>query len=149
MKKKNKERMEKERKRSLISKENGSNEEDEEEVTGKKFGAIFTVALAFFLGELGDKTQLTALTLSTQSTFPALTLAGTVLGMVVVSSFGIFIGSKLGDKIPEHVIRISAFVIFMLVKQMNRLKKAEPAPPPAPTTEDVLLLREIRDALKK
>ncbi|HEY9269175.1 MAG TPA: large conductance mechanosensitive channel protein MscL [Methylotenera sp.] len=44
---------------------------------------------------------------------------------------------------------ILAFVIFMLVKQMNRLKKAEPAPPPAPTAEDVLILREIRDALKK
>lgn len=44
---------------------------------------------------------------------------------------------------------ILAFVIFMLVKQMNRLKKAEPAPPPAPTPEDVVLLREIRDALKK
>ncbi len=44
---------------------------------------------------------------------------------------------------------ILAFVIFMLVKQMNRLKKAEPAPSPAPTPEDVLLLREIRDALKK
>lgn len=44
---------------------------------------------------------------------------------------------------------ILAFVIFMLVKQMNRMKKAEPAPPPAPTAEDVLLLREIRDALKK
>ena len=44
---------------------------------------------------------------------------------------------------------ILAFVIFMLVKQMNRLKKAEPAPPAAPTPEDVLLLREIRDALKK
>lgn len=44
---------------------------------------------------------------------------------------------------------ILAFVIFMLVKQMNRLKKAEPAPPPAPIAEDILLLREIRDALKK
>ncbi|OIQ95330.1 large-conductance mechanosensitive channel [mine drainage metagenome] len=44
---------------------------------------------------------------------------------------------------------ILAFVIFMLVKQMNRLKKSEPAPPVAPTPEDVLLLREIRDALKK
>ena len=44
---------------------------------------------------------------------------------------------------------ILAFVIFILVKQMNRLKKAEPAPPPAPTPEDVMLLREIRDALKK
>ena len=47
---------------------------------------------------------------------------------------------------------ILAFIIFMMVKQINRLKKAEPpAPPapPAPTPEDVLLLREIRDALKK
>lgn len=44
---------------------------------------------------------------------------------------------------------ILAFVIFILVKQMNRLRKAEPAPAPAPTPEDVLLLREIRDALRK
>jgi large conductance mechanosensitive channel len=44
---------------------------------------------------------------------------------------------------------ILAFVIFMMVKQMNRLKRAEPAPPPAPTPEEVVLLREIRDALKR
>jgi len=44
---------------------------------------------------------------------------------------------------------ILAFIIFMMVKQMNRLKKeAPPAPAPA-TPEDVLLLREIRDSLKK
>jgi large conductance mechanosensitive channel len=47
---------------------------------------------------------------------------------------------------------ILAFIIFMMVKQINRLKReAPPAPPapPAPTPEDVILLREIRDALKK
>lgn len=44
---------------------------------------------------------------------------------------------------------ILAFVIFMLVKQMNRLKKAEAVAAPAPIPEDVVLLREIRDALKK
>ena len=44
---------------------------------------------------------------------------------------------------------ILAFIIFMLVKQMNRMKRAEPPAPPAPTAEDVLLLREIRDSLKK
>lgn len=88
-------------------------EDEDEEVKGKKYGAIVTVALAFFLGELGDKTQLTALTLSTQSSFALFTLMGTVAGMIVVSSVGIFIGAKLGDKIPEHVIRISAFLIFM------------------------------------
>jgi large conductance mechanosensitive channel len=46
---------------------------------------------------------------------------------------------------------ILAFIIFLMVKQMNRLKR-ESAPPPAPapaTPEDVLLLREIRDSLKR
>lgn len=47
---------------------------------------------------------------------------------------------------------IMAFVIFMMVKQINRLKTSEPAVAPAappPTPEDITLLREIRDALKK
>lgn len=46
---------------------------------------------------------------------------------------------------------ILAFIIFIMIKQINRLKKETPvAPPaPAPTAEDVLLLREIRDSLKK
>ena len=47
---------------------------------------------------------------------------------------------------------ILAFVIFLMVKQMNRLKREAPAAPPAapaPTPEDVLLLREIRDSLRR
>lgn len=44
---------------------------------------------------------------------------------------------------------ILAFIIFIMVQQINRLKREEPEAPPAPPTEDVLLLREIRDALKK
>ena len=46
---------------------------------------------------------------------------------------------------------ILAFIIFIMVKQVNRLRKEEPAaaPEPVPTPEDVLLLREIRDSLKK
>lgn len=47
---------------------------------------------------------------------------------------------------------ILAFVIFLIVKQMNRLRREAPPEAPAeppPTPEDVLLLREIRDALKK
>jgi large conductance mechanosensitive channel len=46
---------------------------------------------------------------------------------------------------------ILAFIIFLMVKQINRMKREAPAAPavsPA-TTEDVLLLREIRDSLKK
>ncbi len=44
---------------------------------------------------------------------------------------------------------ILAFIIFMMVKQINRLKKDAPAAPPPATPEDVVLLREIRDSLKK
>ena len=46
---------------------------------------------------------------------------------------------------------ILAFIIFLMVKQINKLKHEAPKPvaPPAPTPEDVMLLREIRDSLKK
>ena len=44
---------------------------------------------------------------------------------------------------------ILAFIIFMMVKQVNRMKRAAPPAAPAATPEDVLLLREIRDNLKK
>ncbi len=47
---------------------------------------------------------------------------------------------------------ILAIIIFLMIRQVNRMKRNQPAPPPAapaPPPEDVLLLREIRDALKK
>ena len=46
---------------------------------------------------------------------------------------------------------ILALVIFLMIQQINRLKRSEPAPAPAaplPTPEDVLLLRDIRDTLR-
>ena len=70
-------------------------------------------------------------------TYDALTKAG-----VPLFAYGNFITVAIN-------FIILAFIIFMMVKQINRLKSAEPAPAaPAPTPEDVLLLREIRDALK-
>jgi len=42
-----------------------------------------------------------------------------------------------------------AFIIFMMIKQVNRLKRNEPPAAPAAPPEEVLLLREIRDSLKK
>jgi len=60
----------------------------------------------------------------------------------VTWNYGIFINTIIA-------FLIVAFAIFMLVKAYNKAKKAEPpAAPPAPP-EDVMLLREIRDSLKK
>ena len=44
---------------------------------------------------------------------------------------------------------ILAFIIFMMVKQVNKLKKEEPSAAPAAPPEDVVLLRQIRDSLRK
>ena len=43
---------------------------------------------------------------------------------------------------------IVAFVLFLIIKSMNRMIKKE-VPPPAATAEDILLLREIRDSLRR
>jgi large conductance mechanosensitive channel len=74
----------------------------------------------------------------TGSTLDALKKAG-----VPVFAYGNFITVAVN-------FAILAFIIFMMVKQINRLKRSEPAPAaPAVTPEDILLLREIRDNLKK
>ena len=73
-------------------------------------------------------------------TYEALTKAG-----VPLFAYGSFLTVLLN-------FVILAFIIFMMVKQINRLKRdSAPAPAPAeppPTPEDVQLLREIRDALR-
>jgi large conductance mechanosensitive channel len=69
-------------------------------------------------------------------TYEALTKAG-----VPLFAYGNFITVALN-------FLILAFIIFLMVKQINRLRRAEPPKPAAPP-EDTVLLREIRDALKK
>lgn len=102
-------------------------EEDvEEEDYKKNFGPVFTVALAFFIGELGDKTQLTAMTLAAEGNYPFLILIGTTLGMIGTSGIGIFIGSKIGEKIPDTFIKMISslvFVFFGTLKLYNWVPK--------------------------
>jgi len=69
-------------------------------------------------------------------TYEALTKAG-----VPLFAYGNFITVAIN-------FVILALVIFVMVKQINRVRNENPAAPP-PTPEDVALLREIRDALKK
>ncbi len=70
-------------------------------------------------------------------TYEALTKAG-----VPLFAYGNFITILIN-------FIILAFIIFIMVRQINRLKKEAPPAEPPPTPEEVLLLREIRDSLKK
>ena len=77
--------------------------------------------------------------------------AGTAMTLDALKKAGIPV-LAYGNFITVAVnFAILAFIIFMMVKQINRLKKETPPAPatPAVTAEDVLLLREIRDSLKK
>ena len=54
-----------------------------------------------------------------------------------------------GNVVDMAVGVIIAFCVFLLVKGVNRLKRPEPAPAPAGPPEDVQLLTEIRDLLRR
>ncbi|MFN0151086.1 MAG: large conductance mechanosensitive channel protein MscL [bacterium] len=60
----------------------------------------------------------------------------------VTFNYGIFINTFIS-------FLIVAFAVFLLIRAINKLRAEEPAPAPPATPEEVVLLREIRDALKK
>ncbi|MBK8073279.1 MAG: large conductance mechanosensitive channel protein MscL [Ramlibacter sp.] len=99
-------------------------------VVGAVFGKLDFSALFVVLGSVPP---------GTANTLEALKKAG-----VPVLAYGNFITVAVN-------FAILAFIIFLMVKQINRLKREAPAAPPAPAApaEDIVLLREIRDSLKK
>jgi putative Ca2+/H+ antiporter (TMEM165/GDT1 family) len=89
---------------------------EEEENKKTKYGPIITVALAFFVAEMGDKTQLATVALATKFPLsPLAVLAGTTAGMMVADGLGILIGVVMAKKIPERVVKLvsaGAFIVF-------------------------------------
>jgi Ca2+/H+ antiporter, TMEM165/GDT1 family len=74
--------------------------------------AVFAASAAFFLAELGDKTMLATITLATTHGWLG-TWLGSTLGMVTADALAIGVGSLLGARLPERVIRIGATVAFV------------------------------------
>lgn len=108
-------------------------------------GDVIMPLVGLVFGKLDFSNMFVALGTIPEGTAP--TLAAVKAAGVPVLAYGNFITIALN-------FFILAFIIFMMVKQINRLKAEEAAAPaapaePPPTPEDVVLLREIRDALKK
>ena len=88
-----------------------------------RFGPILTSGIAFFLAELGDKTQLATITLagrySAQSGISQAAAfwgvwMGSTVGMVIADGLAIFVGAVLGKKLPERLITRVSGVLFIL-----------------------------------
>jgi putative Ca2+/H+ antiporter (TMEM165/GDT1 family)/putative Mn2+ efflux pump MntP len=78
------------------------------------YGPFLTVAIAFFLAELGDKTQLATISLAVKYTNPIAVLLGTTAGMVVSDGIGIIIGIVLGKRLPDTLIRLVSAGVFIV-----------------------------------
>jgi putative Ca2+/H+ antiporter (TMEM165/GDT1 family) len=79
-----------------------------------RFGAVTTVAIAFFIAEFGDKTQLATISLAAEYQNPVSVLMGTTLGMLVADGIGIVVGVVLCKRIPQRKIKWFSAVIFVL-----------------------------------
>jgi putative Ca2+/H+ antiporter (TMEM165/GDT1 family) len=78
-----------------------------------QFSPFWTVAIAFFIAEMGDKTQLATIALAVQYHTVITVWMGTTLGMLVSNAVGIIIGIVMGKNIPERFMKWFAALTFI------------------------------------
>lgn len=79
-----------------------------------RWGAFLTVAVTFFISELGDKTMLATVTLATGGASLIGVWLGSTLGMVTADALSIGVGMLLGKRLPANGVRYGAAVIFVV-----------------------------------
>ena len=87
---------------------------EEKTIKVSRFGAVATVGVAFFVAEIGDKTQLATLSLAVQYDSPITVLVGAILAMLVADGIGIVIGVVFCRRIPRHKLKWLSAIIFVL-----------------------------------
>jgi Ca2+/H+ antiporter, TMEM165/GDT1 family len=78
------------------------------------FNPFWTVAIAFFFAEMGDKTQLAAVALAAKYDSLINVWIGTTIGMMISNIIGITIGIVLGKKIPEKLVKMVSAGVFII-----------------------------------
>ena len=97
--------------------------------TRPHYGPVIAVAIAFFIAEMGDKTQLATVSLAATYGNPAAVLIGTTTGMLIADGLGIIFGVVMNKKIPEKTLKwisASIFAIFGLAGFVEASLKVMP-----------------------
>ncbi|HJW25655.1 MAG TPA: TMEM165/GDT1 family protein [Rhodocyclaceae bacterium] len=90
---------------------------DDEEETGKerRFGVLGTTIIAFFLAEMGDKTQVATVALAAQYASVVAVVMGTTLGMMIANIPAVLLGDKLAHRMPVRLVHGVAAAIFAIL----------------------------------
>lgn len=80
-----------------------------------KYGAFGTTLIAFFLAEMGDKTQVATVALAAQYHAFFSVVAGTTVGMMIANIPAVLLGGRIADKMPVRAVHAVAAGIFALL----------------------------------
>lgn len=89
--------------------------EEEEARVLRNLGVFGATFVAFFLAEMGDKTQIATVALAAHYATPLLVVLGTTLGMLIADVPAVFVGDKLASKIPMKLVHTVAAIIFAVL----------------------------------
>ena len=88
---------------------------DDQDAKFAKFGVFGTTLIAFFLAEMGDKTQIATVALAAQYKSLVAVVAGTTLGMMIANVPAVILGDRIAHKIPAKTVHAVAAAIFAIL----------------------------------
>jgi putative Ca2+/H+ antiporter (TMEM165/GDT1 family) len=88
---------------------------DEDDCNRGSYGVIAASAVAFFIAEIGDKTQLATIALAAKYNALAFVVGGTTLGMLIANAPVVFFAHRVAAKIPFKLVRYIAASIFAVL----------------------------------
>jgi putative Ca2+/H+ antiporter (TMEM165/GDT1 family) len=88
---------------------------DAEESTPARFGVFITTVLAFFLAEMGDKTQVATVALAARYPSAVAVVAGTTLGMMLANVPAVYFGDRIAGRVPLKLVHGIAALIFLVL----------------------------------
>ncbi|TFZ01931.1 TMEM165/GDT1 family protein [Ramlibacter humi] len=87
--------------------------DEEEAQTKPRFGVFVTTVVAFFLAEMGDKTQVATVMLAARFDAWASVVTGTTLGMMLANAPVVWFGDRLTRRVPIRAVHVVSAMIFL------------------------------------